>query len=148
MTSYVNPETRHGGVRQIVVQERRQQSVDAGPPKDGRVYVMQDGIWVPAPDDGGRYAIQDGAWVRVPKTAVGYVLVTVTADVVSTASVTFPAGLFDTPPRVFTNALTSVPGTRVIETSASNITTSGCDVYIYRSSSTDTGIMWFAVEEI
>lgn len=82
----------------------------------------------------------------LPKAmAAGVVNITPTANTVTTAAVTFPAGLFTAAPVIQVTANTSAPGV-VTEVSASSVTASGCNVSILRSDTTSTGIWWTAIQ--
>jgi hypothetical protein len=61
------------------------------------------------------------------------------------AAVAFPAGLFTTPPIITTSALSTVPGT-LLETSFSDVSTSGCTIWAFRLTGTATNVHWIAVQ--
>lgn len=58
----------------------------------------------------------------------------------------FPEGLFTKTPVVFVNPKTTVPGTLVLGASVTNITKSGCDIYLTRTSASSTGVCWLAIQ--
>ena len=68
------------------------------------------------------------------------------ANVPKKKHVDFPEGLFAKAPSVFANPKTSVPGTKFLGISVTNITTSGCDIYITRTDNVRTGICWTAIQ--
>lgn len=82
----------------------------------------------------------------LPMVASGYVTVTPTvANAISSASVTFPRA-FSGVPSVTATAQSSVPN-QVTQVTVSNVTATGCTVYMYRTTMTATNIMWIAVSE-
>ena len=78
-----------------------------------------------------------------PFVQAGTVVVTVTANTNSTAEVTFPQK-FASPPTVVVAPETGVPD-KVPGLGVSAITTTGCTVTMYRTTSTDTSVHWIAV---
>lgn len=58
----------------------------------------------------------------------------------------FPEGLFTKTPVVFVNPKTTVPGTLVLGASVTNITKTGCDIYLTRTSASSTGVCWLAIQ--
>ena len=82
----------------------------------------------------------------LPMVASGHVTVTPTvANAISSASVTFPRA-FSGVPSVTATAQSSVPN-QVTQVTVSNVTATGCTVYMYRTTMTATNIMWIAVSE-
>lgn len=77
----------------------------------------------------------------------GIVDITPVANTPTSESITFPRE-FKNKPKVFVSANTATPGTRVIEVSYANETTTGCDIVINRTNETLTSVSWFAVEEV
>jgi hypothetical protein len=77
----------------------------------------------------------------------GTVDITPVANTPTSESITFPRE-FKNKPKVFVSANTATPGTRVIEVSYANETTTGCDIVINRTNETLTSVSWFAVEEV
>lgn len=53
--------------------------------------------------------------------------------------------MFASAPHVFVTGDTSVPGQTVLEVSANNVTAEGCNVWIYRTNTTSTGVWWMAI---
>jgi hypothetical protein len=43
--------------------------------------------------------------------------------------------------------VTSVPGTTVLETAVSSVSSSGMDLYIYRTNTTATKVGWFMIRQ-
>lgn len=84
----------------------------------------------------------NGAW---PTFAQGVVELKGGSGSVTNVSVTFPAGRFSQTPSVFVNAQTSVPGTRVQEVSAGNLSRTGFTLYGLRTDSTNFGVNWTAI---
>lgn len=74
----------------------------------------------------------------------GQVSITPTANTPTAQAVSFGT-TFTATPRVFATAVSSVPGSTVIEVSANNITTTGCDIVLYRTNNNVTLVNWFAV---
>lgn len=60
--------------------------------------------------------------------------------------VDFTPGYFSSTPIVATSVQTTVPGV-VIEAGATNVTSSGCDVYLARANTTDTVVQWIAIAQ-
>ena len=82
----------------------------------------------------------------LPTIASGIVTVSPTAtNVVTSAEVTFPRP-FDAPPNVVATAWSSVPN-QVVQVTVSNVTATGCTVYMHRTTSTATNVMWMAASE-
>ena len=82
----------------------------------------------------------------LPTIASGFVTVTPTAaNATSSAEVNFPRP-FAAPPSVTATAYSGAP-TTVTQVTVSNVTATGCTVYMYRTSTTATNIMWIAVSE-
>lgn len=81
----------------------------------------------------------------VISVAWGRVSITVPGTTSVGAAISFPITFQNTPNVVCTGSpgLTSATGTLWI--SAQGITTSGCDIYLGRSTSTATTIMWMAI---
>lgn len=52
---------------------------------------------------------------------------------------------FDGTPKLFTTAKSTVPGTFVLGTSASGVSQTGATIYVTRTSTTSTGVWWFAL---
>lgn len=82
----------------------------------------------------------------VPRVSSGIVTITPTAtNAVTSAEVTFPRP-FDAPPNVVATAWSSVPN-QVVQVTVSNVTATGCTVYMHRTTSTATNVMWIAASE-
>jgi hypothetical protein len=99
---------------------------------------------------GWRVMINDVTMGNLPsRMRSGVMNITAVASTVVTVAITFPVGLFTVAPAVFTTANTSIPGdgsTGVVETSASAVTTTGCNISIFRKSAGSTGVWWLAVQ--
>lgn len=80
------------------------------------------------------------------KLCWGKVNITPVANTPTSAYVTFPL-TYTKSPSVFTNADSKAPGSKVHGNSAASITTSGFEAYVYRTDTTTTSIMWFAIGE-
>lgn len=76
----------------------------------------------------------------------GTVNITPVANTPTSVHVDFPPGFFASSPNVLVTANSAVPGDQLISASAANVTTSGCDIYIYRNNTTPTGVWWLAVQ--
>jgi hypothetical protein len=74
----------------------------------------------------------------------GTVAIRTVANTPAGAWVTFPY-TYDFLPSVFVSANTSVPGSYVHESSFSNLATSGCNIWVYRTNSTAMSITWLAI---
>ena len=66
------------------------------------------------------------------------------ANTPTSATVSFNID-FDTIIGVFTTAISSVPGTQMLGTSVSSVTTTGCTIWLTRTNTTETGIRWLAI---
>lgn len=75
----------------------------------------------------------------------GSVTVTPTADAVSSYKIYFPKTFKSTPAIVIVSPETSVPYTYVRYAAASDYSTSGFTLYLYRTNSTATIVNWMAV---
>jgi len=78
---------------------------------------------------------------KAPMVRTGYVSITPTADSPTSVAISY-GKTFSTSPRTVVTANTSVPGSVFIEASTTSHTTTGCEIVIYRTSSTTTGINW------
>ena len=91
----------------------------------------------------------NGVFCKIPKTIGGRVLVKPTeANKPTKVSITFPEGLFtpNTTPFVVATPHSTSPGTLVQGVSVYNVTASGCDIYLTRSTIADTYVSWMAME--
>lgn len=77
----------------------------------------------------------------------GFVNVTPTANAPTAQHVSF-SDAFAEDPTVVVSAVSAVPGTAVQAVSAANISTTGFDVYVYRTNSTVTAVMWIAAGKL
>lgn len=83
-------------------------------------------------------------YVPLARVAVGGVKITPKgANQATKASVTF-GKTFNVAPKVFTCPVTSSPGGACLGTSVNNITTTGCDIYLTRTDTTQTEVFFFA----
>lgn len=78
--------------------------------------------------------------------SAGSISITPVANTPTSAAVTFPVGRFTQAPLATTNANTTVIGSTVQGTAVSSVTTSGMNVWVYRSNTTSTIIYWQAVQ--
>lgn len=76
----------------------------------------------------------------------GSIPITPVANAPSAVHINFP-WTYDAPPMVWVTANSAVPGTQVQEVTAANVTTTGCDLYIYRTTATQTTLFWRAEGE-
>lgn len=78
--------------------------------------------------------------------AWGSVTITPVANTPTSASIVFPAGRFAIAPAcIQVTANTGVPGSSVTEVSAASVTSSGMDIWIYRTGTTATAVWWLAL---
>lgn len=77
----------------------------------------------------------------------GKVVVSCTANTVSTANVTFDR-VYTTAPIVTLTAGSSAPGTAVQEVTVSNVTTTGFTINVYRTNTSATSINWMAAGQV
>ena len=75
----------------------------------------------------------------------GYALIKPTAANTPTAQTITFAESFSDYPYVFTTERTSVPGTTVLGSGATNITQESADIYASRTNTTTTEIDWLAI---
>ena len=75
----------------------------------------------------------------------GSVKVSPKADKVTTVSVTFPEAFAETPDIVLVSPVTTVPYTGVRYASASDYTTTGFNMHLYRTDTSETTVTWMAV---
>lgn len=82
----------------------------------------------------------------IPKVRTGVVTITPTeANSISSAPVTFPTP-FDSVPNVIATAYSGVPD-KVTQVTVGNVTATGCTVYMYRTTTAPTNVMWMALSE-
>lgn len=86
----------------------------------------------------------DAATAR-PRIASGEVLVTVTANTVSSATVTFPTGRFTTTPTITATAVSGAPG-EVREVCITNPSATGCTLSMLRTNGVNTSVFWIAYQ--
>lgn len=79
-----------------------------------------------------------------PRVLSGSVIVTATADTVTSSPVTFPAGFFTTPPAVSATPDTGVPHNVFV--GVSTPTTSGFNINLRRTNTAATTVYWTAVQ--
>lgn len=87
----------------------------------------------------GRVRLSNGLLIQWGNTTITPVANTPTAKAVA-----FDVSYTDAP-CVFTTAYTAVPGTSVLGDAVANITTTGFDIYVTRTGTTNTGVMWLAI---
>lgn len=73
-------------------------------------------------------------------------VVTTTAGTPATVSVSF-GKTFKVGPAVFVTPITGVPGTQVTGVAVTNVTTTGCDLVLTRTTTGTTGLCWIAAEK-
>ena len=82
-----------------------------------------------------------------PVIATGSVSITPTAaNAPTSADITFPTGRFSVAPVVQVTAATSVPGSQVTGVGVTNVTSTGCRVFVTRINTTATPVNWTAVQ--
>ena len=82
----------------------------------------------------------------IPKVRTGIVTITPTeGNSTSSAVVTFPTP-FDSVPNVVATAWSGLPE-NVTQVTVSNVTATGCTVYMYRTTRAPTNVMWMALSE-
>ena len=74
----------------------------------------------------------------------GSVNITPTANTPTSASIAFSRA-FASRPTMITTPYSSVIGTQVLGTSVSNVTTTGCDIYVTRTNATTLTVFWLAI---
>ena len=74
----------------------------------------------------------------------GVAEITPTANAVSTMTVTFPEAFKEVPDCVLVSPKSAVPYTTLRYATASDYTTTGFDLHIYRTSATTTTVTWVA----
>lgn len=93
---------------------------------------------------GGIYDYVSG-YLPLSRISIGSVNITPTApNAITKASVTF-GKTFASAPMVFTSPVTSSPGSSCLGTSVNNITTTGCDIYLTRTDTTQTRVYFLAI---
>ena len=86
------------------------------------------------------------AQARLPVIASGSVQITPTAaNTPTSAAVTFPAGRFSAAPVVMVTAYTAAPGTVVTGVAYSDVTSTGCLIWLTRAGTSATTVRWVAV---
>src|SRR5690606_3456741 len=80
-----------------------------------------------------------------PAVEAGYARVTPVPNQPTSVHVTFPKP-FKTKPTLTATANSTVPGKSVVEVSATNVTTTGFDLVVYRTTKVTTGVWWQAIE--
>lgn len=87
------------------------------------------------------------AMARLPRIATGIASITPTAaNAPTSADITFPTGRFSVAPVVQVTAATSVPGSQVTGVGVTNVTSTGCRVFVTRINTTATPVNWTAVQ--
>lgn len=74
----------------------------------------------------------------------GMVTITPVANTPTSAHVTFSPA-YSTAPIVLCTAVSGVPGTQVTGFAVSNITTTGCDIYVTRTNTNSTSVNWLSI---
>ncbi|MGH3094624.1 MAG: hypothetical protein ACRDMV_01325 [Streptosporangiales bacterium] len=78
-------------------------------------------------------------------SASGHLTIDATANTVASAHVDFPVGRFTVQPLITANMQSGSPND-VNPVVHNNVTTSGCDIHIYRNNTVTTGVDWYAVQ--
>lgn len=78
---------------------------------------------------------------------VGRESISPTAGDATGETITFPVAFASTP-SVMVSPVTVVPGTTVLGTAVTEVTTTGCKVWVWRSNTTSTPVTWIAVGRI
>lgn len=82
-----------------------------------------------------------------PRIATGTVsIVPTAANTPAYVDVAFPVGRFTAAPVVQVTAATSVPGSQVTGVGVTNVTSTGCRVFVTRINTTATPVNWTAVQ--
>jgi len=95
-------------------------------------------------DNGTRYSVDlnhDHPYLGTANIATGYVSITPTADSPTGVAISY-GKTFSQNPRTVVTANSTVPGSVVMEVSSANHTTTGCVIYIYKTSDSDAGVNW------
>jgi hypothetical protein len=109
------------------------------------------GVWVRTSNTSSGWT----AWRKTIFEATGMVKAMATGTVVVTpsaantptmVSVSFPAGRFTATPNVQVSALTTVPGSQVTGVAANAPSSTGFDLYVTRTNTTNTTVSWSAVQ--
>ena len=77
----------------------------------------------------------------------GNASITPTANTPTAKSITFPKSFSHTP-AVICSPCSAVPGTKVLGVGASSITTTGCSLYVTRTNTTATSVLWLAIGDL
>lgn len=78
---------------------------------------------------------------------VGTKTITPTAGDATSGTVTFPVAFASTP-SVMVSPVTVVPGTTVLGTAVTEVTATGCKVWVWRSNTTSMDVLWIAVGRV
>jgi len=73
-------------------------------------------------------------------------IVPTAANTPTSGSVTFPSGRFINAPNAVATGATTVPGTVVTGVGVTGTTTTGCTIYVTRTNTTSTSVVWVAVD--
>jgi len=85
---------------------------------------------------------------RTPAMAAGSVTVTgLVSNTPTSYALTFPVGRFSVAPTVVVGLNTTVPGTVVLGCAATSITATGCLLWVTRTTNSNTGLFWIAIEK-
>lgn len=111
--------------------------------------AVNDRVWVSFPTNKnpafrGRRVIIIGK-ANGPKMASGQVTINPTANTPTSGAVTFPSGLFSAAPVVIATAQSSLPESEVREVTVQSVTSTGCNIWLYRTNTTSTGVYWIAI---
>lgn len=79
-----------------------------------------------------------------PVLLTGIIKITPVANTLTSKRVTFPPGLFASAPHVQVTTASTVAGSTLRGWSATNVDTSGVDIWIYRTNTTNTYLQWCA----
>lgn len=82
---------------------------------------------------------------RIPIIDAGNAIITPVANVATSLAITFNK-VFETSPIVMVTANTSVIGATVQGVAVTGITTTGCTLWIYRTNTSVTNVLWMAYD--
>lgn len=106
-------------------------------------------VWIRTANTGGGWTawrktvFQDKSVIAMTS---GRVLVTPVANTQTVHHVNFPSGMFTGTPNVVACADTTVMGNQVQGVAVTNVTSTGFDIYLLRTNTTNTWIQWIATQ--
>lgn len=89
--------------------------------------------------------------IPVPRMAAGTASLSLTSDFSGVVAITFPSGRFTVPPIVQVCLRNAVAGSGSLSARAINVTSNGCDIYVYTgnnavTTATGVSVQWTAVQ--